>query len=72
MADHLALSHHGDPFAQLLDLLEFVRHEYDAHALSGERVKRCEELDALRSGDPGRRLVEDQDAGSQPQEAGDL
>jgi len=45
-----------------------MRHEDHAHALCRERPQRLEQLDALRSRDARRRLVEDQHACAKPKQ----
>ena len=72
LSDEPTLAEHGHPGAELLDFLELVRHEEHGLALLGQTAEGAEELVALRGADAGGGLVEDEDAGSQPQQAQQL
>ena len=72
LADEPALAEHGHAGAELLDLLELVRHEEDGLALGGQPAQGVEELLALGGADAGGGLVEDEHARAQPQQAQQL
>ena len=67
-----AAAHDRDAVAQLLDLLQLVRHEDHHQPVGGEAAEDVEQLVALGRGDPRRRLVEDEQPGAEPEQAGDL
>ena len=72
LADEPPLPQHGHAGAELLHLLELVRHEEDGLALRGQAAERAEELLALDGADAGGGLVEDEHARAQPQQAQQL
>ena len=70
--DDLAGTHDRDAIAELFDLFQLVRDEDHHQPVAGQASEDVEQLVALRCRDPRRRLVEDEQAGAVPQEAGDL
>ena len=71
-ADDPTAAHDGDLRAELLDLLELVRDEDDAHPVRRELTQRREQEVALVGGDARRRLVEDEDVRPEPEQSRDL
>ena len=71
-SDERSLAEHRDAGAQELDVFQLVGHEDDRHALGGKPLQRGEQLFLLRLADAGGRLVEDQHARAEPQEAQDF
>ena len=71
VAHRLARAHHGDPVADLLDLVHAVRDEDHAHALARERADHREQAIARGHVERGGRLVEDQDLGVAQERADD-
>ena len=61
LADELAVAQHGDPVADLVDLVEEVRDEQDRDAPLLEVADHAEQLGALLAVEARRRLVQDED-----------
>ena len=72
LARHLSVGKHRDLLAKAGHLLELVRHKDDGLALLRQPAKDRKELRPLLGGDHCRRLVEDQDTHTQPEETGDF
>ena len=67
-----ALSQDSYLAAEELDILKLVRDENDGHSLRRELFQGVEELFLLWLADAGRRLIEDQDTGTAPEQPEDF
>jgi len=68
---HVAVVHHGDPLDHAQRDIQVVLDDDEAH-VGGQRGEQSDQLAPLGRGEPGRRLVEQNEAGSPRQGHADL